>query len=233
MSGKSLLRIAIDGPAASGKSTTARMVAEKLGFLYIDTGAMYRALTVAVLRAKIDPADEKAIAKLAHETGIELIQSSGGVKTILNGEDVSADIRLPEVTRVISIVSAHAGLRRIMVEKQRQLALKENVVMEGRDIGTKVLPDAEIKVFMVASIEQRAERRFTELSAKGVKVDLAEIAREIKMRDDLDSTREASPLKPAHDAVHLDTSTLSIEQQVEKVLELVREFQTDTDYQSE
>lgn len=105
--------------------------------------------------------------------------------------------------------------------------------MEGRDIGTKVLPDAEIKVFMVASIEQRAERRFTELSAKGVKVDLAEIAREIKMRDDLDSTREASPLKPARDAVHLDTSTLSIEQQVEKVLELVREFQTDTDYQSE
>ena len=225
MAANTLLRVAIDGPAASGKSTTARMVAERLQFLYIDTGAMYRALTVAAMRAGIDPHDEKAIALLARETLIELVQSAGGVRTILNGEDVSADIRLPEVTRVISIISAHPGIRKIMVEKQRLLAHRDNVVMEGRDIGTNVLPDAEVKVFMVASIEQRAERRFRELSAKGLKVDLAEIAREIKMRDDLDSTREASPLKPAADAVHLDTSKLSIEQQVEKVLQLVKDYQ--------
>ena len=198
---------------------------KRLQFLYIDTGAMYRALTLAVIRAGIDYQDEKAIITLAAGASVDLVQSGEGVRTILNGEDVSAAIRMPEVTKVISMVSAHRKLRELMVQKQRQLAKKGNVVMEGRDIGTNVLPDAEIKVFMIASIHQRAQRRYQELTDKGVEVELADIEKEIEMRDELDSTRAAAPLKPAADAYHLDTSSLSIDQQVEKVLHLVREYE--------
>ncbi len=217
----SKLKIAIDGPAASGKSTTARMVAKKLNYLYIDTGAMYRAITLAALESKTEINDEPALVLLAGNASIELQVKRDGVKTILNGVDVSDDIRLPKVTKVISVISAHKKLRRKMVEKQRFLARHGGVVMEGRDIGTHVLPDAEIKVFMVAGLKERALRRHIELKKKGIEISREEIEADIQRRDDLDSSRAIAPLKPAKDAVHIDTSLLSIDEQVALVLKLV------------
>ena len=218
------LKIAIDGPAASGKSTTARLVAKKLNYLYIDTGAMYRAITLAAIRSKCDIDNESALAELANNSSIELKNVNDNIRTFLNGTDVSEEIRLPEVTKIISIVAAHKALREIMVEKQRFLAQYGGVVMDGRDIGTHVLPNAEIKVFMIAGLRERALRRFDELIKKYVDIKLEEIESEIQQRDDLDSSRETSPLKPANDAVHIDTSHLSIEEQVEQVLKLVESY---------
>jgi len=215
------LRIAIDGPAASGKSTTARMVAKALGFLYVDTGAMYRAVTLAVLEAGIDPGDAEAISKMAEHLEIDQTAEGAETHTHLNGRDVSLEIRLPEVTAVISQVSSHPDLRRIMVGKQRELSRKGNVVMEGRDIGTVVIPDAEIKIYMQASLDQRAKRRLLELETRGVETTLKEIRSEINRRDDMDANRANSPLKAAPDAIILDTSKLSIEEQVKFVLQLV------------
>lgn len=220
----SKLKIAIDGPAASGKSTTARMVAKKLNYLYIDTGAMYRAITLTAIKSKIDINDEPALVLLAGNASIELQVAHDGVKTILNGVDISEEIRLPKVTKVISVISAHKKLRREMVEKQRFLARHGGVVMEGRDIGTHVLPDAEIKVFMIAGLKERALRRHVELKKKGIEISLEEIEADIQRRDDLDSSRVTAPLKPAKDAVHIDTSLMSIEEQVARVLKLVDDF---------
>ena len=220
----SKLKIAIDGPAASGKSTTARMVAKKLNYLYIDTGAMYRAITLAALESKVEINDEPALVLLAGNASIELQVTHDGVKTILNGVDVSEEIRLPKVTKVISVISAHKKLRKKMVEKQRFLARHGGVVMEGRDIGTHVLPDAEIKVFMIAGLKERVLRRHAELRKKGIEISLEQIEADIKRRDDLDSSRVTAPLKPAKDAVHIDTSLLSIDEQVDQVLKLVDDF---------
>ncbi len=220
----SKLKIAIDGPAASGKSTTARMVAKKLNYLYIDTGAMYRAITLTAIKSKVDINDEPALVLLAGNASIELQVGHDGVKTILNGVDISEEIRLPKVTEVISVISAHKKLRREMVEKQRFLARHGGVVMEGRDIGTHVLPDAEIKVFMIAGLKERALRRHVELKKKGIEISLEEIEADIQRRDDLDSSRVTAPLKPAKDAVHIDTSVLSIDEQVAQVLKLVDDF---------
>jgi len=218
------IKIAIDGPAASGKSTTARLVAKKLNYLYIDTGAMYRAITLAALRSKCDIVSESALVELANNSSIELKSVNDKIRTFMNGTDVSEEIRLPEVTKIISIVAAHKALREIMVEKQRFLAQYGGVVMDGRDIGTHVLPNAEIKVFMIAGLRERALRRFDELIKKDVDIKLEEIESEIQQRDDLDSSRATSPLKPANDAVHIDTSHLSIEEQVEQVLKLVKNY---------
>jgi len=220
----SKLKIAIDGPAASGKSTTARMVAKKLNYLYIDTGAMYRAITLAALESKVETSDEPALVLLADNASIELQETHDGVKTVLNGVDVSEEIRLPKVTKVISVISAHKKLRRKMVEKQRFLARHGGVVMEGRDIGTHVLPDAEIKVFMVAGLKERVLRRHLELKKKGIEINLEEIEADIQRRDDLDSSRATAPLKPAKDAIHIDTSLLSIDDQVALVMKLVDDF---------
>jgi len=216
------LTIAIDGPAASGKSTTAKLVAEKLGYLYIDTGAMYRALTYAVLQQKINVSDETAVNELAKQVDIRLISTTVGLRTWLNGRDVSDAIRLPQVTEVISQISAYKQIRTIMKNKQRQLARDGGVVMDGRDIGTVVLPDADIKIFMNASVEERTRRRLNELRAKGVKVDRKQIRKEIIRRDRLDSTREVAPLKPAPDALILDTSNMTVEEQVQQVLTMIK-----------
>lgn len=216
------LKIAIDGPAASGKSTTARIIAKRLGYLYIDTGAMYRALTYAVLQNKIDPQNEQSILELAKKVKIELKPNQNGLHTILNGIDITNEIRLPEVTDIISIISAYASVRKLMVEKQREIAASGGIVMDGRDIGTVVLPDAEIKIFMQATVVQRAKRRFNELSAKGINVNFEEIQKEIEKRDHLDSSRKTSPLIPAADAKKIDTSNLTIEQQVSEILKLIR-----------
>jgi len=222
-------KIAIDGPAASGKSTTAKILAEKLGYLYIDTGAMYRALTLAVLQGKINIQSRLEIIEIAKKSKIELIQQKNELRTLLNGEDVSVDIRKPEVNEIISIISAYAEVREIMVEKQQKLAESGGVVMDGRDIGTVVLKDAEIKIFMKADLDERAQRRYNEFQLKGIKSSLERIRTEIQKRDEIDSSRAASPLKPAKDAHVVDTSKMTISEQVETCLNIIREFLTTND----
>lgn len=218
------LKIAIDGPAASGKSTTAKIIAHKLNYLYIDTGAMYRALTLAILKSNVDISNEAEIKELALKTSIELKQSNSELKTYLNGKDVSDEIRLPEINQIISKISAYPEIRKIMVEKQRKLAEHGGIVMDGRDIGTVVLPNAEIKIYMKAELSERAKRRFEELQKKGVNFDITEIENEIANRDQIDSNRAASPLKPANDAIIIDTSNLTIEEQTNKCLDLVYNY---------
>jgi cytidylate kinase len=217
------LVIAIDGPAASGKSTTARLVAGRLGYIYIDTGAMYRAVTLAVLRMGIDPGDREAVERLACDLSIHLErQPDGSLRVILDGEDVSLPIRTPEVTATVSQISAYPGVRRCMVEHQRKIGEHGGIVMDGRDIGTVVFPDADVKVFMVADISARAERRQAELHTLGTEVTLDGLASELAERDRRDSTRDVSPLTKAPDAVEIDTSCLTIEDQVERVVELAK-----------
>lgn len=224
MNRKESLTIAIDGPAASGKSTTAREVAKKLGYLYIDTGAMYRALTLEVLNRHISVRNEKKIVELAGEIEIKLIADNSEPRTFLNGVDVSAEIRMPKVTQIISTISAYKEIRHIMKVKQRELARHGGVVMDGRDIGTVVLPNADVKIFMQASVEERTRRRVNELMAKGINVDRQKIEKEIIRRDAHDSSRTVAPLKPAADAYIIDTSNMSITDQVDKVLKIIEKY---------
>lgn len=217
------LVIAIDGPAASGKSTTARNVAQRLGYTYIDTGAMYRAATLAVLRAGIDPGDREAVEEVACRTSIRLERAAdGSLHTRLDGEDVSTAIRSTPVTANVSAVSSYPRVREHLVALQQQMGREGGVVLDGRDIGTVVFPDADVKVFMVADLKARAERRHAELSTEGTDVDLGGLEADLQRRDHLDSTRALSPLTKADDAVEIDTSTMSIDDQVEMVLDLVR-----------
>ncbi len=218
------IRIAIDGPAASGKSTTARLLAQKLGYLYIDTGAMYRAATLAVIQAGVDVNDEKAVTDLVRNSEISLKIENGVQRTLLNGKDVSDLIRTPEINKIISIVASYRGVRKVLIEQQRALAQQGGVVMDGRDIGTVVLPDAELKVFLVASLAERARRRQLDLKKQGIEMSLQEIEEEIANRDRLDSQRDESPLQKAPDARELDTTRLSIEQQVEIIYNWAQEI---------
>jgi cytidylate kinase len=210
--------IAIDGPAASGKSTTAKRVADALGYLHIDTGAMYRAMALKVLRANIHPSDAEKVAALAASTTVRLISANGRVTVQLDGTEVNDEIRLPEVTNMVSPVSTVSAVRSLMVKEQRAMGKEGGIVLEGRDIGTVVFPDAHLKVFMRADVRERAERRKKELDAKGVPVTLEVLEQEIMDRDTIDSERTVSPLKKAADAIELDTTHLSIEQQVEFIV---------------
>jgi cytidylate kinase len=221
---KNDLIIAIDGPAASGKSTTAKLVAQKLGYLYIDTGAMYRALTLKALRENTDLEDEEALTQLAQNTHIELKKENERFLTFLDGEDVSDEIREPNVSRNVSIVCMPKGVRQRMVTLQRKMGKSGSVVLEGRDIGTVVFPHADLKIYMIASIETRAQRRIKDLEANGHAVDIEELKEEIRRRDEQDSQRTNSPLKKAVDAYLLDTTHLSIEQQVATIVEKAREI---------
>ncbi len=216
--------IAIDGPAGSGKSTTARLVAQKLGYTYIDTGAMYRALTLKVLESNVDPNDEDSIVKLAENTKIELVYENGNLKVILDEHDVSDKIRTPEVTSLVSIVSAHPKVRDIMVKKQRELGKNGGVVIDGRDIGTVVFPNADLKIFMTADVKERAKRRQKELRTQGFEIEIEKLIKEIEERDELDSNREVAPLKKADDAIEIDTTNLTIDEQVEIVLKKAYEL---------
>lgn len=218
------LVIAIDGPAASGKSTTARLAAEQLGYLHVDTGAMYRAVTLKVLRAGLRPDDEEGINRLIGSTRVELRRAGEEIRVILDGHDVTDGIRTSEVTRAVSAVSRFRRVRERMVEEQRRIGNGQGIVLEGRDIGTVVFPNADLKVFLVAGIEARAKRRQAELRAQGVETDMAQLVREIEERDRLDSTRMESPLRKAPDAVVLDTSNLTIDEQVEFVVQKAREI---------
>ncbi len=214
------IAVAIDGPAAAGKSTVARRVAERLSFTYIDTGAMYRAVTLACIRAGLDPKDEGQAVSLLPSIQIEFDEMG---KTLLNGEDVSEEIRRPLVSGNVSYIAAMKPIRLALVEMQRKMAESRSVVMDGRDIGTYVLPGAEVKVFQIASVETRAVRRYEENLQKGINTSLEEVAADVRKRDYIDSHREFAPLKPAPDSVLLDTSFLSIEDSVEAVLRIVYE----------
>jgi cytidylate kinase len=208
------INIAIDGPAASGKSTTARILADKLHYIYIDTGAMYRAATLAVLDNNIDVHLEEQVVSFVSNLNIILTPTN---HTFLNNRDVTGLIRSPQINEVISILSSYTGVRKQMVNLQQKMAAKKGVVMDGRDIGTVVLPDAELKVFMIASITQRAERRLKELAEKGENMTFEAVKEEIANRDKIDSSRAVSPLKKAADARELDTSKLSIDEQVNTI----------------
>ncbi len=215
--------IAIDGPAGSGKSTTAKLVAQALGFLHLDTGAMYRAVTLAALRQKADFADEKLIVQIAKKCKIDLRPRRSGLQVFLDGEEVTEAIRLPEVTEAVGPVAGNPGVRKVLVELQRAFAKNAGVVAEGRDIGTVVFPDADLKIYLVASLEERARRRQAEMAQNGIHLRSDELMAAIKRRDDDDSMRKHSPLKKPEDAVVLDTSNMSIEQQVSFVVNAARQ----------
>ncbi len=214
--------VTIDGPAAAGKSTTARGVAEALGFKHMDTGAMYRAVTYYFLQKGIDPQDSKAVAQALDELDLQ-VEYQGREQLIrLNGQLLTDELRLPEVTQGVSQVSALAPVRQKMVTLQRELARHYDVVTEGRDMGTVVFPDAELKIYLVADLRTRAERRRKELLAKGIDKSLDEVEQEIRARDEYDSSRTLSPLKPAPDALVLDTTGLSIDEQVAYVVSNIK-----------
>jgi cytidylate kinase len=214
--------IAIDGPAASGKSTTAKLLAKKLGYIHIDTGAMYRAITYKALQNHIAVTDEDRLAKLARSCVLSFKHENDGQRILLDGVDVTAEIRSPEVTNNVSAVSSHPKVREVLVELQRSLASEGGVVLEGRDIGTVVLPDAEVKIFLVADVSERAKRRQRDLVNAGISVDDKQIQQELIERDRKDSSRTASPLKKADDAVVIDTTNLTIDEQVEKIYNYVQ-----------
>ncbi len=219
------ITVAIDGPAASGKSTTAKLVAKKLGYLHLDTGAMYRAITLGVLKSGIDVRSQTGVQRFAEQAELVVDAEGGnGNRILLNGENVTVDIRSPEVTRNVSAVSSYEPVRAVLVREQRKLASNGGVVLEGRDIGTVVLPDAELKIFMIADVRERARRRKKDLLVNGIDESEEEIIREIEERDRKDSTRNVSPLKKAPDALLLDTSNLTIEQQVDFIVERANEI---------
>lgn len=216
-------KIAIDGPAGAGKSTVARMVAQRLGLAYLDTGAMYRAVTLAALRNNVDMQDAAALAQLTGKIHLD-IQNHGteGQNVIyLDGEDVSSDIRSPEISRYVSYVARCPQVRNRMVDQQRKIGSRGGVVMDGRDIGTHVMPDADYKFYLTASLEERARRRAGELSDRGEQVELTQMAREIATRDKIDSERECSPLRPADDSISIDTTDMTIEQVIATIVEKV------------
>lgn len=216
------MNIAIDGPASAGKSTIAKKVAEKLGYIYLDTGAMYRTLTYAALSNGVDLQDGEALHKLLQ--GIRITFSTAAEEqqhVFLNDEDVTEAIRSEEVTQNVSLVSSFAEVREEMVSRQKSIARSGGVVMDGRDIGTVVLPDAEVKIFMTATAEERALRRYKENLAKGMTASLEELTEDMKRRDHLDSTRAVSPLKKADDAIVLDSTHLEIDEVVQRILGII------------
>ena len=219
-----MFQVAIDGPGGAGKSTISKAAAKALGFVYIDTGAMYRAAALFCLRKGIDIKNEPDLAAKAVDTiDIDIDYKEDGQHIFLNGEDVSSLIRTPEVSMGASNVSAIPAVRVKLVELQRNLASTKNVIMDGRDIGTSVLPNAPLKIFLTASAETRAKRRFDELVAKGETCTYEEVLNDMCLRDKNDSTRAVSPLKPAEGSVMLDTSNLSFEESLDAVLKLVKD----------
>ena len=218
-----MIAIAIDGPAGAGKSTIARLTAKKLGYLYVDTGALYRTVGYAAWQRGIDPADADQVAAMLPEITVDLRFDQDGVQqTLLNGENVSAEIRSPEMSRYASQVSAHKAVRDYLLWLQRKLAKEHNVIMDGRDIGTTVLPHADLKIYLTATTEDRARRRFDEYLSKGVSVDYDKLLNDIKQRDYDDSHREISPLRRAEDAKLVDTSGNTLEESLELMEAMIR-----------
>ncbi len=215
--------IAIDGPAGAGKSTIAKLVAKKLSYIYVDTGAMYRAMALYFLRKGIAPEDETAVSAACDEITVTLSCENGEQQVCLNGENVNGLIRTEEVGKVTSIVSAYRKVREKLTQLQREMAQTTDLIMDGRDIGTCVLPHAQVKIYLTASVETRGKRRFLELQEKGSDCKFETICEDIQKRDEQDMNRKISPLRQAEDAVLVDSSFLTIEQVVERILELVEE----------
>jgi cytidylate kinase len=220
---KKKISIAIDGPAAAGKSTIAKIVAKTLNYIYVDTGAMYRALTYKAVNQNVSLDDEHALSTLLKGTDIALKPSENGQLVFVDGQNVTAEIRNNEVTSAVSKVAKHRLIREEMVRRQQQFATNGGVVMDGRDIGTHVLPNAEIKIFMIASVEERAERRHQENLQKGFPSNIEQLKEEIALRDKQDSEREVAPLKKAEDAIQIDTTSLTIDQVADQIMSLMKE----------
>ena len=219
------MQVAIDGPASSGKSTISKLIAKENHFVYLDTGAMYRVVTLAVLRNNISLDDYEAIEKLVQTIEIGFSMQDGKQSVFMNGEDVTDEIRSVEVTRNVSAVSALKEVRTRLVHLQQEIAENHSIIMDGRDIGTVVLPQAEIKIFLVASVEERAKRRYIENQEKGIEMSYEELVEDIRRRDYIDSTRKESPLKKADDAIEIDTTTMTIDDVVKTVTALIQKNQ--------
>jgi cytidylate kinase len=223
--------IAVDGPAASGKSTLGKRVAESLGYLFFDTGVMYRAITWVALRSGTDISDELAITALAENTPIDIesptIDDGRGYDVMVKGQDITWEIRSPNVDANVSVVSAYPGVRRALSAQQRRIGMRGKVVMVGRDIGTVVLPEADLKIFLDASVEERARRRYLEQKSKDESVEYQRILESVRRRDRIDSSREIAPLRPADDAIIIDSDRLNADRVYSQVLALVRAYQVD------
>ncbi len=216
------MNIAIDGPAGAGKSSIARLAAKKLNYVYVDTGAMFRTMALYFLNENINPSEEETVTANCGQIQIAIEYQNGEQHIFLNGNDVSADIRKEEVGRQASVIARYPAVRTKLLNLQRKLASENDVIMDGRDIGTVVLPEAECKVYLTASAGVRAERRYKELREKGIDCDLAEIEKDIIARDEQDMKREIAPLIQAEDAVLIDSSNLTIDEVVEKICELAK-----------
>ncbi len=216
--------VAIDGPAGSGKSTTAKMVGSKMNFLYIDTGAMYRAVALKAKLSGVDYEDREGVISLLPETDVEqtINKSTGDTRTFLDGNDVSDQIRTPEISKGVTGVCVISDVREKLVRLQREMGRKGNVILDGRDIGTVVFPDADLKFFMVADVNIRAERRLLELKEKGIISSFEEVKADIERRDASDSSRANSPLKPADDSILIDTSRMTVDQQAEFIISCIK-----------
>jgi cytidylate kinase len=222
---KQELIIAIDGPSGSGKSTLSKLLARALKYTNIDTGAMYRSVALAASRAGLEPQDREALARLCRQLRIEFLRRDGEERVLLDGEDVSAQIRTPEASMLASRFSAVPEVRQAMVGLQREMGAGGGVVLEGRDIGTVVFPRAEVKFFLLAGARERGRRRYEELKAKGLQVDLEQTIVEVKARDEADSAREHAPLIQAEDAIAIDTTTMTIDEVLREMVRLVHERQ--------
>ena len=218
-----IINVAIDGPAGAGKSTVSRAAAKAVGYIYVDTGALYRAVGVNALRKGIDTKDKPAVAATLSDISVDLVFENGEQKVLLNGEDVSVEIRTPPASMAASDVSAVPEVRAFLFDLQRDIAKRNNCVMDGRDIGTVVLPDAQVKIFLTASPEERAMRRYKELIEKGSNVDYKEVLEDLIQRDYNDSHREIAPLKPAEDGVILDTTGLNLEESIDEIIKIIKE----------
>ncbi|HOP40190.1 MAG TPA: (d)CMP kinase [Geobacteraceae bacterium] len=215
--------VAIDGPSGAGKSTVARLLAERLGYLYIDTGAMFRTVALAVQRARVSLEDEEALAEVCRGLEISFVRCDGAYRVLANGEDVSEAIRTPEISLLTSRISAKKAVREVLLYEQRRMGRSGNVVLEGRDIGSVVFPDAEVKFFLSASPEERGRRRFLELKDKGERVTLEKTIEEVAARDAHDEQREHAPLRMADDALFIDSDGISIEEVLIRMERIVRE----------
>lgn len=217
--------IAIDGPAGAGKSTIAKKAAKELSYVYVDTGAMFRAMALYCIRNGVDKEDESAVSDICEKINVSISYENGEQQVLLNGENVTGQIRNEEVGNTASVISAYGKVRSKLLELQRELAAVQNVIMDGRDIGTCVLPDAQVKIYLTASVETRGQRRFLELQEKGQACSLEEICADIRDRDYRDMHREIAPLKQAEDAVLVDSSDMTIDEVVARILELVSQAQ--------
>ncbi len=216
------MKVAIDGPAGAGKSTISKAVAKRLGFVYIDTGAMYRAIGLAAVRRGIDTTDAQGVESILPDVDVSISHNESGQQVFLNGENVSDEIRLPEISVAASNVAVIPAVRLKLVELQRSLAEKTDVIMDGRDIGTYVLPNAEVKIFLSASVEERAKRRLKELLEKGVETDLESVKADMEYRDKNDSGRDFAPLKAAEDSIPFDNTNITLDEAIDKLCEIIK-----------